>query len=327
MRTSRRQFFQVTAGGLIATTGIAGSVRRVAAQGPTVKLGSAVLGDYSMVAPILVALEKGFFRAQGVTVEFQPFRGGPDLVKAVVAGQIQIGTTGATDVPVFRATGAPIRFIASGVDHNHFTLNVVPTITKLADLKGKSIGVTRVGAATWVFAVMLATQQGWDPDKDVTIVGLGGLDAQLAALTRGEIGAYVWGDGGAVMELQGKSKILLRFDTVTPKWISQAYYATDEYIRGNKDAIQRTLKGLIQGVRFMLENTREAAAIASKTLQWSEEAILRAHQISGPLLSKDGTLNVEAIEAMQTTLLEYKVQDKRVPTADLYTTEFTPVRL
>ena len=77
----------------------------------------------------------------------------------------------------------------------------------------------------------------------------------------------------------------------------------------------------------MLDNTREAAAIATKTLQWSEEAILRAHQVSGPLLSKDGTLSVEAIEAMQTTLLEYKAQDKRVPTADLYTTEFTPVRL
>ena len=260
MGTSRRQFFQVTAGGLVAASGVVGRVRPAAAQGPTVKIGSAVLGDYSMVTPILVALEKGFFKAQGVTVEFQPFRGGPDLVKAVVAGQIHIGTTGATDVPVFRATGAPIRFIASGVDHNHFTLNVAPAIGRAADLKGKS-------------------------------------------------------------------KILLRFDTVTPKWISQAYYATDEYIKGNKDAIQRALKGLIQGVRFMQENTKEAAKIASKTLQWTEEAILRAHQISGPLLSKDGTLSVEAIEAMQTTLLEYKVQDKRVPTADLYTAEFTPVRV
>jgi ABC-type nitrate/sulfonate/bicarbonate transport system substrate-binding protein len=244
-----------------------------------------------------------------------------------MAGQLQIGTSGATDVPVFRATGVPIRFIASGVDGNHFTLNVAPTITKLGDLKGKSIGVTRVGATTWVFAMMLAQQQGWVPEKDLTVVGLGGLDAQLAALARGEIAAFVWGDGGAVTELQGKSKILLRFDTVTPKWISQAYYATDDYIKGNKDAIQRTLKALFQGSRFMLENTREAAAIASKTLQWSEEAILRAHQVSGPLLSKDGTLSVEAIEAMQTTLLEYKAQDKRVPTADLYTAEFTPVRL
>ena len=38
-------------------------------------------------------------------------------------------------------------------------------------------------------------------------------------------------------------------------------------------------------------------------------------------------LSVEAIDVMQTTLIEYKAQDKRVPTADLYTAEFTPVRV
>jgi NitT/TauT family transport system substrate-binding protein len=327
MGTSRRQFFQVMAGGLVAASGVGGRVRPVTAQGPTVKIGTAVLGDFSLIAPIVIALEKGYFRAQGVSAEFQPLRGGPDLVKAVVAGQIQIGATGATDVPVFRATGVPIRFIASQVDGNHFTLNVTQAVNQLADLKGKSIGVTRVGASTWIFATMLAKQQGWVPEKDVTIVGLGGLDAQLAALSRGEIAAFIWGDGGAVTELQGKSKILLRLDTVTPKWISQGYYATDEYIKGNKDAISRALKALFQSARFIGENPREAAAIAGKTLQWPEDAVLRAQKVSGPLLSKDGVLSVDALETMQTTLLEYKAQEKRVPTADLYTAEFTPVKL
>jgi NitT/TauT family transport system substrate-binding protein len=327
MGTSRRQFFQVTAGGLVAVSGLAGRVRPVAAQGAPVKIGTAVLGDFSMVTPILVAQEKGFFRGQGINAEFQPFRGGPDLVKAVVAGQIQIGVTGATDVPVFRATGVPIRFIASQVDGNHFTLNVAQSVTAIADLKGKSIGVTRVGAATWVFAVMLAKQQGWDPEKDVTVVGLGGLDAQLAALSRGEIAAFIWGDGGAVTELQGKSKVLLRLDTVTPKWLSQGYYATDDAIKTSKDTLGKTLKGLFQAVQLIREKPAEAAAIATKTLQWPEDAIARAQKISGPLLSKDGVISVEALDVMQATLLEYKLQDKRVPTADLYTAEFTPVRV
>ncbi len=327
MSTSRRQFFRLTAGGLVAAGGVAALARPVRAQGPTVRIGTAVLGDYSLTAPTLIALDKGYFRAQGVAAEFQPFRGGPDLVKAVMANQIQIGITGSTDVPVFRAEGVPVRFVATTVDGNHFTFNVAPGIGKLADLKGKSIGVTRVGATTWIFAVMLAKQQGWDPERDVKIVGLGGLDAQLAALTRGEIHAYVWGDGGAVTELQGKSTILLRLDTVTPKWISQSCYCSDEYIKGNKDAIARALKAMFQGVRFIRESPKEAFAIAAKTLKWTEEAVARAHQISGPLLSNDGTINAEAIDVMQTTLLEFKAQKQRVPTADLYTTEFTPVRV
>jgi NitT/TauT family transport system substrate-binding protein len=160
-------------------SGVATRPWPVPAQGPAVKIGTAVLADFGLVGPIAVALEKGFFRAAGVNVEFQPFRGGPDLVKQVLGNQILIGITGATDVPVFRAEGAPIRYVATTVDGNSFTFNVVPGITKLADLKGKSIGVTRVGATTWVFAVMIARREGWDPDRDVQILGLGGNDAQL----------------------------------------------------------------------------------------------------------------------------------------------------
>jgi NitT/TauT family transport system substrate-binding protein len=327
METSRRQFFRVTAGGLVAAGGLGGVVRLVRAQGPTIRIGTAVLGDYSLTAPILVAVDRGFFKAQGVSAEFQPFQGGPTLLKAVLAKQIDIGATGATDVPVFRSQGVAVRFIASQVDGNHFTLNVAPGTAKLADLKGKSIGVTGAGSNTWICAVLLARQQGWDPERDVKIVPLGGLDAQLAALARGETQAFVWGDGGAVTELALKSKVLLRFDSVTPKWISQAYYATDESIAGNKDALTRALKAVFQGVRFIQESPKDAFAIVAKTLKWSEEAIARANQISGPLLSKDGVINVEAIDQMQTTLVDLKVQKQKVPTADLYTKEFTPVRV
>ena len=173
----------------------------------------------------------------------------------------------------------------------------------------------------------LARQQGWEPDKDVTVVGLGGLDAQLAALARGEIAAYVWGDGGAVTELQGKSRILVRLDTVTPKWISQSCYCTDDFIKGNRDTVARGLKAMFQAVRFIRESPKEAFAIVARTLKWPEEAVARAHQVSGPLLSQDGAINLEALEVMQATLLEFKAQKQRMPAADLYTAEFTPVRL
>jgi hypothetical protein len=79
-------------------------------------------------------------------------------------------------------------------------------------------------------------------------------------------------------------------------------------------------------VRFIRESPKEAFAIADKTLKWGPEAIARAHQVSGPLLSNDGAINVEAIDVMQSTLLEFKAQKQKVPTADLYTAEFTPVR-
>lgn len=327
MVASRRQFFKVTAQGLVVVAGLAPRLRSVRAQGTTIRIGTAVLGDYSLTAPILVALDRGYFKAQGVNAEFQPFQGGPTLLKAILAKQVDIGVTGGTDVPVFRGAGALVRYIASQVNGNHFTLNAAPGTGQVGDLRGKSIGVTVVGSTTWISAVMLARREGWDPERDVKIVPLGGLDAQLAALARGETQAFVWGDGGAVTELALKSKVLLRFDSLMPKWISQAYYATDDYIKAGREPIGHGLRALFQGVRFIRESPKEAATIAARTLKWSEEAVARANQISGPLLSVDGKLDVEAIEVMQTMLLDLKVLKQRLPTQDLYTAEFTPVRV
>jgi NitT/TauT family transport system substrate-binding protein len=292
----------------------------------TVRIGTAVLGDYAMIGPVVVALEKGYFKDQGLTAEFIPFRGGPDLVKAVIAGEALIGITGGTDILVFREAGTPIKMIATETEGNHFTLNVSPEILSVQDLRGKAIGVTRPGATTWVFARMVAKQYGMDPERDVKVVPLGGLDAQLAALARKEIHAYVWGDGGAVLALQGKSNVLLRFDSVTPKWISQIAYASEDAIKRNADALRKSLTALFQGIRFMRGNPSDAATIVSKKIGWPPEGVLAAHKISAPLLPEDGRINVDALRAMQDTLIEQGVVKKRLPLEEHYTTEFTPVR-
>jgi NitT/TauT family transport system substrate-binding protein len=300
---------------------------RVARAQTAVKIGTAVLGDYSMAGPVIVALDQGLFKAEGLAAEFVPFRGGPDLLKAVMAGECLIGITGSTDIFVFREAGSPIKMIATHTEGNHFTLNVAPDVQKVGDLKGKAIGVTRVGATTWVFARMVAKKEGWDPDKDVQVVGLGGLDAQLAALARKEIAAYVWGDGGAVTELQGKSKVLMRLDTVTPKWISQIQYASEDAIAKQADTIKKSQQALFRAIKLMRENPKDAATIVSKKLGWSPEAVLGAHKISGPLLPVDGRISVEALAVMQDTLLEYGLIKKKLPLADHYAREFTPVKI
>jgi ABC-type nitrate/sulfonate/bicarbonate transport system substrate-binding protein len=295
---SRREFLRRLAAG--AGLGLAARPRLVRAE-PAATVGTAVLGDYAMAAPVIVALDRGYFRANGLA--------------------------GGTDIFVFREAGAPIRMIATETEGNHFTLNVSPDIHAVADLRGKAIGVTKVGATTWVFARILARQQGWDPERDVKIVPLGGLDAQVAALTRHEIQAIVWGDGGAVLEAQGKSRVLLRLDSVTPRWISQIVYASEETIRRRSDDLRNALRAIFQALAFMTQHPEEAAAIAARTLKWEPRAVLAAHRLSSPLFPRDGHIDVGALGAMQDTLLEQGVLGRRLPLTDHYTTAFTPVRV
>lgn len=320
---SRRQFL-VTASGTVAAGALAPALVRAETS---VKIGTAVLGDYALAGPFIVAVEKGFFRTENINAEYIPFKGGPNLVSAVIAGDVLLGAAGSTDILVAREAGRPLKMVATHTEGNHFTLNVAPDVQNVADLKGKAIGVTQAGATTWVFARMVAKAQNWDPDRDVKVVGLGGLDAQLAALSRKEIHAFVWGDGGAVTQLAGKSKVLMRLDKVTPRWISQIQYVSEDGIKKQADDIRKVMKGLFSAIKFMTEHTNDAAEIVSKKIGWSPEAVLAAHKISGPLMSADGTVSMEALRSMQDTLLEYGVIKKRLPIEEHVAREFAPVKL
>jgi NitT/TauT family transport system substrate-binding protein len=321
-RVSRRHFLATSAVAVLA----AGVPRLVRAQ-TAVKVGTAVLGDYALAGPFIVAAEKGFFRTENLAVEFVPFRGGPNLVKAVISGEVLLGAAGATDILVFREAGMPLKMVATQTEGNHFTFNVAPEIQAPAELKGKAIGCTSIGATTWVFARMFAKAQGWDPDKDVKVVALGGLDAQIAALSRKEISAYVWGDGGAVMQLAGKSKVLMRLDSVTPKWISQIQYVSEESIKRNAESIRKVMKAVFSAAKFMHEQPAESAQLVAKTLGWTREAVLAAHKISGPLFSLNGQVSLEALSSMQEVLLEHGVIKKKLPVEEHVAREFFPVRL
>jgi NitT/TauT family transport system substrate-binding protein len=323
-RLSRRQFLQAGSAAAVMTGPLLPAIVRAQTA---VKLGTAVLGDYSLAGPFLLAAEKGFFKQQSLDVEFVPFRGGPNLVKAVIAGEVLLGAAGSTDILVFREAGMPLKMVATHTEGNHFTLNVAPDVKTAAELKGKAIGVTSVGATTWVFARLFAREQGWDPDKDIKIVGLGGLDAQLAALSRKEIHGFVWGDGGAVMQLAGKSRVLTRLDAVTPKWISQIQYVSEDGIRRQADVIRKSMRAIFQALRFMKDQPNDAADLIAKKIGWSPDAVLGAHKISGPLLSHDGTVSMEALKTMQDTLLEHGVIKKRLPIEEHVAKEFAPVRM
>jgi ABC-type nitrate/sulfonate/bicarbonate transport system substrate-binding protein len=321
-RLTRRHFLATSGAAVLA----AGAPQTLPAQ-TAVKVGTAVLGDYALAGPFIVAAEKGFFRTENLNVEFVPFRGGPNLVKAVIAGEILLGAAGATDILVFREAGMPLKMVATQTEGNHFTFNVAPDIQSPAELKGKAIGVTSIGATTWVFARMFAKAQGWDPDKDVKVVALGGLDAQIAALSRKEIAAYVWGDGGAVMQLAGKSKVLTRLDSVTPKWISQIQYVSEESIKRNAESIRKVMKAVFSAAKFMHDQPEDSAELVAKKIGWTREAVLAAHKISGPLFSLNGQVSLEALSSMQDVLLEHGVIKKKLPVEEHVAREFFPVRL
>jgi hypothetical protein len=87
------------------------------------------------------------------------------------------------------------------------------------------------------------------------------------------------------------------------------------------------MKGLFAAIRFMTDQTNDAAEIVAKKIGWSADAVLGAHKISGTLMSHDGTVSLEALRSMQDALLDHGVIKKRLPVEEHVARDFTPVKL
>jgi NitT/TauT family transport system substrate-binding protein len=146
-----------------------------------VRLGNLKFAHYGAVSYIKEIAPKC-----GIRVEEHVFAKGPDVMQAILAGELDVGATASEGAISARANGAPI-FVVAGFAKGGARLVARPdaAIKTVKDLKGKRVGVTRGGMHDVLLAAVLA-QNGLtssdQPGKDVTIVYLAFADLNQALL-------------------------------------------------------------------------------------------------------------------------------------------------
>jgi len=108
----------------------------------------------------------------------------------LLSGDVEIAMAGGVGfVRAFVQGATDLVFIGSF--KNFLTISVVakPEIKRPEDLKGKKIGVTRLGSNSHYFAVQALRRLGLDPLRDVTFIQIGNETEILTALIKGLIDA------------------------------------------------------------------------------------------------------------------------------------------
>lgn len=154
-------------------------------------------GDQMRVAYYWLYLPQalGYWKDAGLDVDIIIVGGSVDALQQVAAGHAQFGQMGANNVVVANSKEKiPVQVaMLNGVFQ--WKLGVAPGkgITKVADLKGKSIGVFSMTTNGNLFLRPYLAQNGIDPAKDVTFVPVGFGGPALRALETGEVAAlYYW---------------------------------------------------------------------------------------------------------------------------------------
>ena len=218
-----------------------------------------------------VAEQKGLFRKHGIDAEIiVTGQGGTAGISALLANDIQL-VSSAGDVLVAAALrGGETVMVAGVVNKGLQRIVTKPEIKTPADLKGKRIGVTRIGAVSHSVLLMMLPRWKMSPN-DVQVMQVGSSPNMLASLEKGGIeGAVLTIPSMFVAEDRGY-RVLLDMADTDVYYLHTMIATTRGYIKNNRDKVSRYLKGYLEGLAFVKQHKKESVEIVKKKLRIGAE--------------------------------------------------------
>jgi len=217
----------------------------------------------SAAAPYAIATKMGWFAKSGIKVELVPMPGSTDCVKAVATRDVQYGVPSIEPVAIIRPQGVKIKNFYTAYQANIYGIAVPDDspIKTFADLKGKKIGVTSMASAGVIVARALAKNNGFDPDKDVSIV-VAGEAAQTAALLRShQVDALSQFDTQYALTENAGAKLRLLDAKEIAIFPSNGFIALEERLANNRAEAVAVAQGYAKGTVFAIANPEAAIRI------------------------------------------------------------------
>jgi NitT/TauT family transport system substrate-binding protein len=135
----------------------------------------------------LAAQAKGYFREEGLDVEFL-IAGGGVTTPALIAGELQF-TTSASSALTSMLQGAELRVVYTSLDRASYQLwSSTPDVRTMQDLVGKRVGIQSRGDTHEIVVRLLLRRYGMDPNG-VVYVATGSGAARISAIEAGAVDA------------------------------------------------------------------------------------------------------------------------------------------
>jgi NitT/TauT family transport system substrate-binding protein len=214
-------------------------------------------------APFAVAMKMGWYARDGIKVELVPIGGSTDCVKLVATEELPYSVPSVEPLAIIRQQGVKAKIFYTAYQGNIYGIAVPKNseITKIADLKDKTIGVISMSSAGVVIARALAANAGLDPDQDIHLVVTGEGAQTVALLRAGQIDALSQYDTQyAVVENAGVKLRLLSANEIE-RFPSNGFLALDETLRTNRKQAVALAQGFAKGTVFTIANPEAAIRI------------------------------------------------------------------
>jgi NitT/TauT family transport system substrate-binding protein len=209
----------------------------------------------------VVALQLGYFAAEGLDLTIVP--GGPnnDGVASVASGRSAVGQTASSPSLMLAVSqDLPVRCFAVSCQKHpyaYFSLAKNP-VHAPADMRGKKIGVQATGV---ILLRALLAKNGMDL-KDVEVVTIG---SDMTPLMTGQVDVVTgWLTNTTALKVLGPDHVALQLWDTGVQLYGDPYYATPDTIAAHGDLLARFLKASARGWGFAHANRDQAVALLIK---------------------------------------------------------------
>ncbi len=252
------------------------------------------------------AVDTGFYKKNGLEVDLIFIPSSTTAVSSVIAGDIQLANNSGGAVANAAVGGASLVMTACYINTLPYELVVHESIKSAEDLKGKSVGISRVGSASDVAARALVKGLGLEPVKDVPILQVGGAPERAAAFRTGRIAGFP-SPPGIIHLAKGMPHRILISTADFQKRFDFPYICsttTKSFLTTHRDTVKRITMALIEATQFLKTRKEESKKIIAKYSRQNNPAYLESSYVAVaklhdrvPLVTREGT-EVQIKEAL-----------------------------
>lgn len=271
---------------------------------------------------IWVAYEEGILKRNGVDAELIHIASTSRAIQAMLAGEVAFSALDVQNTVEANGKGADLVLVAGITNRLTFSVMARAHVKTLADLKGKTIGITRVGSSTHTTAVIALGEAGLKPG-DYTLLSLTEVPNILMALTAGQIDAGILSPPTNTRARRAGFTEVKNLAVDGPEYASIALGSTRAYVRANEDVTRRVVRSYAEAVHLLKTNKAVALKALQKYTKVKEQDVLddtynqfTAYLESVPRISARGLAKVLA-EAR-----EKDPKAKPIKPEDVYDTRF-----
>src|SRR5581483_5097408 len=218
--------------------------------------------------------EAGLFAEQGLDVELTHVSNTSRIIQAIVAGEIHMAPLDPAASVQADLGGADVALYFSALNRMVFSVLSQPSITDPQELRGKTIGITRIGSSTHSALLLALDRWGLEPDRDVALRQLGEVTAVLVGLQARQVDAAVISPPRSAIARREGFRELVDLGLDGPEYPSLAIGGSRAWVAANDEAMRRFARAYLRGIQRFKQDKATSLEVFRKYLDTDEPALL-----------------------------------------------------